>query len=339
MTQTVPSPPAKPEPPIGIGTRIGVLVVYGLFAMTGLMGLLTLWAGLRLLVTGEQHWGVALVVAAAGCAFTAIGVGFFYYQFVQAPAQRARRRMLEARHPGQPWMLRRDWAARRVTDSTLGPMVFMWIWVSGWWGAILFIWTMNRDKILAAAAASWWEAALGLVFVGAGLIGLLLAVHMTRAWWRFGRSTLRIDTLPGRLGQTFRGTLEANFRDRPAALEAEIVCEYQRWVTHYSGGKRQRERRTERVWSAVHPLDTSRMMLGDAQTAATLPISVPLPADQPPCGLDDNDEGIVWRLNVREVGDASSRDATAARDDAVTVGEMGKRGPAYSATFEVPVLG
>ena len=171
-----------------------------MFGMVGVMGLLTFYAGLRLLVTGEQHWGVALLVTAMGLVFSSIGLGFFWFQYIKAPVLRARRKAMEARYPGQPWMLRSDWAARRVTDSNLGVMIFLWVWVTGWWGAILFIWSMNRDKILAAAAASWWEAALGLIFPLAGLAGLLVAVHVTRTWWRYGRSTLRIDTLPGYLG-------------------------------------------------------------------------------------------------------------------------------------------
>lgn len=327
-TSTNPNP--NPSAPTTLGVRIGVGLTYGMFAIAGLMGLLTLYAGLRLIVTGEQHWGVGLLVTAMGVIFAGIGIGFFYFQFVKAPAMRARRRALEARYPGQPWMLRRDWAARRVTDSGVGGMIFMWVWVAGWWGAILFIWSMNRDKILAAAAKSWWEASVGVIFVLAGLAGLLMAVAMTRTWARYGRSVLRIDTLPGRLGDRFRGTLEANFQRRPAGLEAEIVCEHQSWVTRRRNGKTSRERVSETVWSKTHALDASRIMLGDGKAAAKLPINVPLPADQPPCELDDNDEGIVWRLTVREVSDdAGGR----------VGGDGGDGGPLFSATFEVPVFG
>jgi hypothetical protein len=313
-----------------LGMWIGGGLTHGMFAIAGLMGLLVFTAGLRLTVTGEQHWGVGLLVTAMGVVFASIGIGFYYFQFIKAPAMRARRRALEARYPGQPWMLRRDWAARRVTDSAIGGVIFMWIWVAGWWGAIVFIWTMNRDKILAAAQTSWWEAAVGLVFPLAGLAGLLVAVSMTRTWLRYGRSVLRIDTLPGRLGDTFRGTLEANFTTRPARLEAEIVCEHQSWVTRRRNGKTSRERVSERVWSKTHALETSRMMLGGGAGAAKLAIAVPLPGDQPPCELDENDEGIVWRLTVREVSDgAGGRAGGDGRDS----------GPLFSATFEVPVFG
>lgn len=320
------------EPPRSISDWIGIIITHFMFGVAGVMGLLVLYAGLRLLVTGEQHWGVALLVTVMGMIFSAIGIGYFHFQFFKLPVLHARRRALEARYPGQPWMLRSDWAARRVTDSSAGVMIFLWIWVVGWWGAILFIWNVNRDKILAAAAASWWEAALGLIFPLAGLIGLTLAWQATRSWLRYGRSVLRIDTLPGYLGETFRGALHANFRRRPAALEAELACEHVRWVTRRRNGKTTRERVTSSVWSKTHPLDTARMMLADGAAAASLPITLPLPADQPPCGLDDNDEGIVWRLTVREATDGIGR-RTGGGEDAHDHKE-----PLYSATFEVPVF-
>jgi hypothetical protein len=334
MPKPIDSKSDTSEPPAGIGVWIGAGLVLGMFGMVALMGLLTFYAGLRLLVTGEQHWGVALLVTAMGVVFAGIGFGFFWFQYVKAPVLRARRKALEARYPNQPWMLRADWAARRVTDSNLGVMIFMWVWVTGWWGAILFIWSMNRDKILAAAAASWWEAALGLIFPLAGLAGLLVAVHVTRAWWRYGRSTLRIDTLPGYLGEQFRGTLEASFRTRPARLEADLICEAVTWVTRRRNGKTERERVSETLWSATYALEPSRMMLaGSAGGQARLPIAVPLPANQPPCGLDEGGDGIVWRLAVREVRDEVARPADAGG------GAGGPDGPPFSASFEVPVFG
>jgi hypothetical protein len=54
-----------------------------------------------------------------------------------------------------------------------------------------------------------------------------------------------------------------------------------------------------------------------------------LPGDQPPCELDENDEGIVWRLTVREVSDGAGGRAGGDGRDA---------GPLFSATFEVPVF-
>ena len=322
-----PAEPAEDAPAGGIGAWLAAALVHVLFGFVALMGLLTLQAGIRVLFfTHEHHWGSALMVTAMGLIFSIVGLGYFYLGYIKAPIWAARERAIEARYPGQPWMQRADWAARRVTDSSLGTMMFLWVWVVGWWGAILFIWTMNRDKILAAAAESWGQAALGLIFPLGGLLGLLIAVQVTRTWLRYGRTALRIDTLPGRLGDQFRGTLEVNFRERPAALEAELLCERVTWRTRRSGGKTSRERMTETVWSETHPIEPSRIMLQGRGGGATLALSVPLPADQPPCGLDADGDGIQWRLEVREVTPAGASAG-------------GSVGPGFSASFEVPVFG
>ena len=47
-----------------------------MFAIAGLMGLLVFTAGVRLIVTGEQHWGVGLLVTAMGVVFAGLGIGF-----------------------------------------------------------------------------------------------------------------------------------------------------------------------------------------------------------------------------------------------------------------------
>jgi hypothetical protein len=339
------------EPRTEAAAGIGARIANSLLALLGLLGLLLLYVGLlyvglRLLVTGEREfgtgprivvtgdpWGTGLLSAGLGLIFAASIAGYFYYVYLRDPLQRARRRALEARYAGQPWMLRPDWAARRVVtaDTNIFGMIFMWLWSAVWWGGLVLLWSVNRDQILAAVTAHWGAAVLALIFCLPAVLGLLLAVGMTYVW-RQGRSVLRIDTLPGRLGDRFRGTLKARFRKRPAALEAEIACERMTWVTQHEDGETRDELESEILWNETHALDMSRLMLSWGAAAAKVPIDLPLPADQPPCALDDNGEGIVWRLTVWELrGEAGRRDG-----DDVIGGDDGKL---FSATFEVPVFG
>jgi hypothetical protein len=103
MSDDARSRKAGPKAPAGIGAWIGTLFAHGLFALLGSMGLFMLYAGLRVLVTGEREWGtgprvvvsgdawgVAVLSAALGFIFAAIGVGYFYY--VCAGGRRRRRR-------------------------------------------------------------------------------------------------------------------------------------------------------------------------------------------------------------------------------------------------------
>lgn len=222
---------------MGIGGQVGVVSAYG----RGDLG-------------GPQAIFVFLF-----CAFlTGVGLAYFYVRHVMAPAQEGRLARAAALHPDAPWMLDERWAGRTVVDrSSLAVSVFLWIWNAGWWGACAFIWSVNREKILAAVSSSWTDAAFGIIFLGCGLIGLACAIGMTRRWWRYGKSTLNIDTLPGYLGQHFRGSIVARLAaDTP--LEAEIVCERVSvvWV-RAAKGSRKRELTAEPLWSHCWPLSST----------------------------------------------------------------------------------
>jgi hypothetical protein len=175
-------------------------------------------------------------------------------------------------------MLRPDWAARKVIDrSSLSVAIFLWVWSAGWCGACALIFGVNSDKIVAAARESWGEAALGLIFPIGGLIGVLCAIGATRTWWRQGTSTLRIDTLPGYLGEDFRGSVSVRL---PAelALEAEIACEKRTYVWVRTPKGRRKEWSMETLWSATHKIPADRLMR--LKDGVTIPITVALAADQ-----------------------------------------------------------
>jgi hypothetical protein len=137
----------------------GGVMIHLICGLVALMGLTVLWAGLSALLTGSQTLASALLVSVLGALFAAVGLGFFYVTYVMAPAGAAREAARAARHPSEPWMLRADWAARKMVDrSSLAVMIFLWIWTGGWWGISGFLWVVNNDKILAALQESWGNA-------------------------------------------------------------------------------------------------------------------------------------------------------------------------------------
>jgi hypothetical protein len=144
-----------------VQTYFWFAVIHFMFATAALIGLVAVPAGLRLLFASNEPLAAGLITAFVGSVALAVGIGFFYVTYFKAPIWAAREERIKARHPGQPWMLNSAWAQRKVVHSNAGAALFLWVWVAGWWGAIIFIWSVNRDKILAAASASYWEAALG----------------------------------------------------------------------------------------------------------------------------------------------------------------------------------
>jgi hypothetical protein len=263
---------------LGISAQLGVMAAYG---------------------RGDMHVAGAIILFGLGFALAGVGLWALYARFVVIPRQAARIARIAARHPGAPWMLDDAWAARKVVDrSGSAPAIFLWIWSAGWWGACALIWSVNRDKIIAAVQTSWGDAFVCSVLVGGGLLGVWCAIAMTIKWWRHGASTLNIDTLPAYTGNRFRGTVTARV---PAnmPLEAEIVCERVAvlWVRTPKGGRR-KQLAEETVWSREWGLEGDRMTR-TTDGRVIIPIDVELPVGKPSFDLDDAGGGIQWKLHVR----------------------------------------
>ncbi len=298
-----------------VQTYFWFAVIHFMFATAALIGLVAVPAGLRLLFASNEPLAAGLITAFVGSVALAVGIGFFYVTYFKAPIWAAREERIKARHPGQPWMLNSDWAQRKVVHSSAGAALFLWVWVAGWWGAIIFIWSVNRDKILAAAAASYWEAALGLLFPLGGLIGLALACQLTRSWWRYGRSELHIDTLPGWIGDVFRAGVVTNLPAAPKKpVTVKLICEEVTWVTRGHGEDRRTERKTERVWETSTEVLPSQLIV--TKGGVGIPIAVAIEPGVPATERDERGNGIEWTLEVELVP-----------DDA----------PMYSSSFEVPI--
>lgn len=297
-------------------TYVWLAVVHFLFATTALIGLLAVPTGMRIIFTGDEPLAAGLIATTVGSVALAVGLGFYYVTYVKAPLWAAQERRIKARYPNQPWMLRADWARRKSVHSSAGVAIFLWVWVIGWWSAIILIWTVNRDKILAAAAASYWEAALGLLFPLGGLIGLAIACQITLSWWRYGRSELHIDTLPGWIGDVFRAGVITNLPTRPKKpVEVELVCERVTWVTLGSGENRRAERRTEHVWATSAEVLPSQLIVSKGRVG--IPVVIKIDPGVPPTESDERGNGFEWSLSVS----MSSEDA-----------------PGFSCAFEVPVF-
>lgn len=308
---STPDLPARPET---VGEWIGVIFVLAMFAVTGAFGSLALLAGARQLLSGEVPAAKALVLIAIGLVFAAIGLGYFYFRYVKKPLWDAEKARLEARYPGQPWMQRKDWASRRVMHSNIGVTALLWVWNIGWWGALAFIGTVNRDKIRAALEESWWNYLLIAAFVLCGLIALRFAIAATWAHVRYGRSTLRLDTLPAYIGDKFRGTVEARLSSRPIEpLKAALICDQLKWIRIRTGGKSTSRLEVKELARIEREIPAALVMVSRA--GARIPIEI----DVPPAGreytLDSEGNGIRWTLHVEAAG--------------------GKQ--PFACTFEVPV--
>ena len=230
-----------------------------------------------------------------------------------------------------PWMQRADWASRVVVDRAAFSTA---AWLSGfcviWCSACVFIFLVNHDRSAAGGGTTWGDIFFALIFPLSAVAAVAYTIAAVRTWRRYGNPALYIDTLPGYIGDRFRGAVTLRLPDT-AGLEAIIACERRtyRWVPKMKGG-RKKEWTTETLWSSAHPIGGDRVMR--TEVGASVPVDVPLPADQPATLVDAEGVGIRWSLYLRT---AHEREGKA---DAVgTVEPESEPPPAYAAQFVIPV--
>jgi hypothetical protein len=253
-----------------------------------------------------------------------------FFNYVGATAAAVRRANPAPDAP--PWMQRADWAARVVADRTsFRTAAFLSAFSLVWCGACIFIFIVNHDRSAAGAGMTWGDIFFALIFPLSAVAAVAYTIAALRTWRRYGNPALYIDTLPGYVGDRFRGSVTLRLPDTEG-LEAIIACEQRtyRWVPKVKGG-RKKEWTTETLWSAAHPIGSDRIRRDEA--SATVAIDVPLPADQPATIADAEEVGIRWSLYLRT---AHERNETAGA--AGTIEPESAPPPSYAAQFVVPVF-
>lgn len=310
-----------------LSVGFGSMFVHAGFAFAAVLGVMAQVGIIGAYRRGDADLPSAIAIFVFSLILTVCGVGYYYFRYAVLPAREARDARITALHPDAPWLLDEEWAARKVVDrGSLTVAIFLWVWSIGWNGLCGLIWSINHDKIVAAFQTSWGEAAAAVLFPVLGLIGMLCAVSATLHWWRYGPSTLHIDTLPGYLGDRFRGRVVARLATA-VPLEAELICERRFWVRVLKNGDRSMELKTEQVWAKSYPIDSDRLMrMKDGTT--TIPIDLPLPSDRPGCDINEEGVGIQWVLAVHTDHERLAKPVQPAAPGAKN----------YSARFLIPVF-
>jgi hypothetical protein len=275
-------------------------LVHVIFAGLAAVGILVINAAVRDWRAGEAGIGAVAVGGLFGIVMTAIGIGFFYVAYVGAPRFLGRLQSRRSKHRGTPWLENRQWRARRVVHSTRFAAWFMWFWCLVWWGILGLMWSTSKDLVLADRE-TWGQALPPAPLLAAGLAGLVVAVGMTWRRYRSDDAVLMIETLPGYLGERFRGKVLARLGRRlkdPVAIT--LTCGSLKKTRVRTGAGQSGQFGTvwgtDEIWSArrdLHPTGTTF----DRGTV-TLPINVELPADLPESGHLLDEPQIVWKLVI-----------------------------------------
>ena len=179
----------------------------------------------------------------------------------------------------EPWTIRPDWAAGRITSSTKGRIGKLWI------GAAIMllvtgIFTVNVFRIFPAGEPGHYSL-IFLVLPAFGLVPMGMAVQATRRWSRYGESIFEMTSIPGVVGGTLDGTIQLRSAIRPLKpVQLRLFCE--------SITRGPKSTQVKVLWQAHTTVEIDN--------SSTIPISFPIPAD---CPAPVSKPGINWILEAK----------------------------------------
>ena len=214
----------------------------------------------------------------------------------------------------QPWLKRKDWAAGAMRDSV---GLHLDVFVIGFMGLIFLAASVEfyreRSHLLPDGGLGSFIPATIFGLLGAGLA--LKAVHLVMSWARYGRSRLKLETMPIPLGGAMKAELLMTRQYRAGrALRVRLKCVNSVVKDFVSINKpfataENRSVESHTVWQ------DEDMLVSDGSGRFEIAFAVPI--DQPATTFPN---GRDWRTWVLEAQDPSGR------------------AEAYHAAFELPVF-
>jgi Protein of unknown function (DUF3592) len=242
----------------------------------------------RATLNRDMRWGLLAFQGVFALVFGGAGFGLLIGARVGGK-KLAEEHELKRRFPNEPWRWRKQWASARIQSSNRATayaaagFALLWNLIS-----IPATFVVPRE-----VAAGHWLALAVFLFP---LIGVGLAVWAIRAWRqlrRFRVSTLELARVPVALGGPLRGTVRVE-TEVPVATEFRVELSCVEHTTRTRGGNSESSERL--LWQGTWTVPRRACQISSSGT--TIPIDVPVPADQPASGTLDDGERVTWRLDV-----------------------------------------
>lgn len=274
------------------------------FALLIALGLPFAFAGLWGLAQAPGRWVAhdttgALFHAAAGLAFTVVGIGLIGGS-LWARGRVARDAALAFAHPDEPWKWREDWAAGYVLDRPGNASIAIAIFAV-LWNAIALPCAVLGFQATRTNPYAW----LSLLFPAAGAWLATWALRLHLRAKAQGVSRFVLDVVPVPVGRTLSGTVHTRLAQVPAE-GFELVL---------TALRRTRSGSDDDVTSSIVWQDEAKVAGqpygGTEGVFAGAPVAFRIPAEAPSTDHSDSRDELEWKLVVR------------ARD--------------YEATFDLPV--
>jgi hypothetical protein len=234
----------------------------------------------------SKLWTSVLV----GSVFVAFGGGLVALA-IDARKAAEKRAGAENLHPEEPWMLREEWAQRRVPSQTGASAVVLWLFGLVW-SAISapLAWKLPEEIARQGNPLGWLFAMFPLIGLGI----LVWAIRQSLRWRKFGSSALELKTLPGVIGGRVEATLQLSTHlEAPSGMQLALECIHKR----STGSGKNRSTHERILWQIEHTLPRAAFGQGLTGTAVPVEFSVPYGC-QATRGTGSDDE-VLWRVSAR----------------------------------------
>jgi hypothetical protein len=201
------------------------------------------------------------------------------------------RRQAREQYPDQPWMWTPRWADGVV--RTGGWAGVIGIWAAGvFWNGVAWPVAVLVLLDLAAGKGTHW-ALLVLILPALGLGLLAAAVYATLGQLEFGRSELRLASMPARIGGHLQGTVIVRGAvERVTEVRLEVCCV--RTITEGQG--KNKRVTTTTIWQAEQ-LATGQPATFDMD-CLSVPVDFAIPGECQPWNDADAADTIEWKLKA-----------------------------------------
>jgi len=242
------------------------------------------------------RWQMQAFIAVFALTFPAVGAGLVIGSLISIRTAK-REAALAARHPGEPWKCKLNWAEPIIPESTTGGTRVLITYTI--WAALVI-----APLIVAAALTGAFQtdrmAWLLLIFVVIWCVPAWYTLKRLRHWLAVGKTRFELQESPAAPGGMLRGhVLLAKPPPPRGALEFTLVCEKRTTRSSGDGNTTSSEKR----WSHQEIVPQDRI-LRDI-TGFRLPVGFTLPADAPESGADgDPSVEHRWKLEFKVPGTA-----------------------------------
>ncbi len=289
----------------GSGGNLGLLFMLLFGAAFAALGVFAgLSESLEALEEGDRSklW----ISAFGGTAFVAFG-GIVIALAIASRKGATQREAAESLHPEEPWLLREEWAERRIPSRTGAGAVMLWIFGLLWCAISAPLAWKLPEEVARQGPLVW----LALLFPMVGIGLLIAALRHTLRWRKFGSAVLELKTLPGVIGGRLGATLQLSTQlDAPEGMELRLECIHKR----VTGAGKNRSASERILWQSEHTVRRDHFGLG--LTGTSVPVEFIAPYGCQATRGTGTDDEILWRV-------AAKAEVT---------------GVDYYARFEVPVF-